>query len=173
MCWGILRVAKISLWKILLLDSGNLELANATNKPCYHHIDAAYDYQLSNPFCLCQVNKLQHAVPVQQGYTKLHLTMKNITHPQMNTIRSTLSLDISKRGSPIAPRHPRSAGSSQRHLDAHINKELGLLPSLSGECQVVRIGKRSPKQQWLKDKEEKSLQKQNKRRSKDQTENLR
>ena len=57
MCWGILRVAKISLWKILLLASGNLELANAPTKPCYHHIDAAYDYfiyyQLSSPFCLC------------------------------------------------------------------------------------------------------------------------
>ena len=28
-----------------------------------------------------QVNKLQHAVPVQQGYIKLEPTAENITHP--------------------------------------------------------------------------------------------
>ena len=28
-----------------------------------------------------QVKKLQHAVPVQQGYIKLQLTTGNITHP--------------------------------------------------------------------------------------------
>ena len=32
-------------------------------------------------FLFAQVNKLQHAVSVQQGYIKLHLTMENITHP--------------------------------------------------------------------------------------------
>ena len=52
---------------------------------CYHHIDAAYDcliyYQLFNPFVSAQVNKLKHAVPVQQGYRKLHPTTENITHP--------------------------------------------------------------------------------------------
>ena len=32
-------------------------------------------------FVSAQVNKLQHAVPVQQGYIKLHLTKENITHP--------------------------------------------------------------------------------------------
>ena len=31
-------------------------------------------------FVSAQVNKLQHAVPVQQGYIKLQLAMKNITH---------------------------------------------------------------------------------------------
>ena len=44
---------------------------------------------------------------------------------------------------------------------------------LKGECQVVRIGKRSPEWQWLKDKEGKSPQKQNKGRSKGQSEDLR
>ena len=44
---------------------------------------------------------------------------------------------------------------------------------LSGECQVVRIGKRSPKWGWLKDKEGESPQKWNKERSKDQSEYLR
>ena len=34
-----------------------------------------------------------------------------------------LSLHISKRGRPNAPRHPRPAGSNQKHLDAHIPKE--------------------------------------------------
>ena len=32
-------------------------------------------------FVSAQVNKLQHAVPDQQGYIELHLTMENITHP--------------------------------------------------------------------------------------------
>ena len=32
-------------------------------------------------FISAQVNKLQHAVPVQQGYMKLHPTVENITHP--------------------------------------------------------------------------------------------
>ena len=57
MSWRVLRVATVSLWGILLLVRGNLELANAPTNPCYHHIDAAYDcsmyYQLFNPFYLC------------------------------------------------------------------------------------------------------------------------
>ena len=32
-------------------------------------------------FVSAQVHKLQHAVPVQQGYINLHLTMEDITHP--------------------------------------------------------------------------------------------
>ena len=32
-------------------------------------------------FVSAQVNKLQHAVPVQQGYIKLYPTMEIITHP--------------------------------------------------------------------------------------------
>ena len=70
--WRVLWVATISLCGILLLAKGNLELSNAPTNPCYHHIDAAYDCsmycQLSNPFVSAQVNKLQHAVPVQQRY---------------------------------------------------------------------------------------------------------
>ena len=54
MSWRVLRVPTISLWGILLLERGNLELANAPTNPCCHHIDAAYDcsmyYQLSNLF---------------------------------------------------------------------------------------------------------------------------
>ena len=42
MSWRVLRVATISLWGILLLTGGNLELANAPTNH-YHHIDAAYD----------------------------------------------------------------------------------------------------------------------------------
>ena len=40
-------------------------------------------------------------------------------------------------------------------------------------CQVGRIGERSPKWRWLKDKEGKSPRKQNKRRSEDRSEDLR
>ena len=32
-------------------------------------------------FVSAQVNKLQHAVPVKQGYIKLQLTTENITRP--------------------------------------------------------------------------------------------
>ena len=32
-------------------------------------------------FVSVQVNKLQHAVPVQQVFIQLHLTMENVTHP--------------------------------------------------------------------------------------------
>ena len=76
-------------------------------------------------FVSAQVSKLQHEVPVQQGYVKLQPTTENITHPQMDTTIRTL------RGRPNAPCHPSSAGSSQKHLDAPILKELGLL-SLDG-----------------------------------------
>ena len=40
-------------------------------------------------------------------------------------------------------------------------------------CQVVRIGNRSPEWWWLKDKEGKSPQKQNKGKSEDQSKDLR
>ena len=49
----------------------------------------------------------------------------------MDTSIRTLRLETSKRGRPNAPRHPSSAGSSQRDLNAPIPKELGLL-SLEG-----------------------------------------
>ena len=81
MSWRVLRVATISLWGILLLAKGNLELANAPANPCYHHTDAVYDCSISylTHFVSAQVNKLQHVVPVKQGYIKLHLTMENNT----------------------------------------------------------------------------------------------
>ena len=44
---------------------------------------------------------------------------------------------------------------------------------LRGECYVVRIGKKSPEWQWLKDKAGKSLRKQNKGRPKDWSEDIR
>ena len=49
----------------------------------------------------------------------------------MDTAIRTLRLETSKRGRPNTPRHPSSAGSSQKDLDAPIPKELGL-PSLEG-----------------------------------------
>ena len=62
------------------------------------------------------------------------------------------------RKQPERPQHP-------------IPKELSL-PILRGERWVVRIGKRSPKWWWLKDKG-KSLQKRNKGKSTDRSENFR
>ena len=82
-------------------------------------------------FISAQVNKLQQAVPVQQGYIKLYPTTENITHPYMDTAIRTLRLVTSKRRRANAPRHPSSARSSQRDLSTPILKELGL-PSLEG-----------------------------------------
>ena len=78
-------------------------------------------------FCSAHVNKLQHAVPVEQGYIKLPPTMENITHPQVHTTIRTLRLESSKAGRPNAL--PVQPGSSQRELDTHIHKEL-VLPFL-------------------------------------------
>ena len=78
-----------------------------------------------------QVNRVQHAVQVQQGCIKLYLTMENITHPQMDTVIRILRLETSKMGRPNAPCHHSSAGSSQRYLDGPIPKDLGL-PFLEG-----------------------------------------
>ena len=85
-------------------------------------------------FIYAQVSKLQHAVPVQQGYRKLQLTTENITHPQVDTTIRALRLETSKRGNaplgmPNAPCHSSSGGSIQRDLNAPSPKELGL-PSL-------------------------------------------
>ena len=77
-------------------------------------------------FVSAQVNRLQHAVPVQQGYIKPQPSTENITHPQMDTTVRALRLETSKKGKPNALHHPSSAGSSQRDLDAPIPKELGL-----------------------------------------------
>ena len=92
----------------------------------------------------------------------------------MDTSIRTLRLETSKRGRSNAPGRPSLAGSSQTDFDVPIPKELGL-PSLKGECQIVRIGKRSPKWQWLKEKERKmsTKMKNKKRKSENQNENLR
>ena len=49
----------------------------------------------------------------------------------MDTALRTLKPKTSKRGRPKTPRHPTSARSIQKDLDAPIPKELGLL-SLEG-----------------------------------------
>ena len=63
----------------------NLKLANAPTSPCYNilmmlMISPCIINCLTH-FISARVNKLQHAVPVQQGYIKLQLTTENITHP--------------------------------------------------------------------------------------------
>ena len=69
-------MATVSLWGIFLLERGNLELANAPTNPCYHHLMllmvAPCIINCLSHFISVQVNKLQHAVPVQQGCMKLH-----------------------------------------------------------------------------------------------------
>ena len=95
-------------------------------------------------FVSAQVNKLQHTVPVQQGYIKLHLTIENITQAQMDTAIRTLRLETSKRGRPNAPCHPSSAESNQGDFNAHIPKELGL-PSLGEGMLSSQNGKKDSK----------------------------
>ena len=60
-------------------------------------------------FISAQVNKLQHAVPVQQRYIELRPTTGDSTNSQMDTAIRTLRLETSKRGSPNAPSCPSSA----------------------------------------------------------------
>ena len=65
--------------------NGNLELANAPTSLCYVILMllmiAPCIINCLTCFVSAQVNKLQHAVPVQKGYIKLQQTMENITHP--------------------------------------------------------------------------------------------
>ena len=112
-------------------------------------------------FFSVQVNMLQHAVTVQQGYINLQATMENITH-----------LETSKRRRPNAPRCPSLAGNSQRDLNTPIPKELGI-STLEGGMLGSQNRKKEFKMWWLKDKEGKSPQKQNNGRCEDWNENLR
>ena len=122
--WGILLLARVTWsWLMPLLIPVITILMLLMIVPCI--------INCLTHFVSAQVNKLQHAVPVQQGYIKLQPTTENITHPQMDTTIRTLRLETSKRGRPNTPRCPSSAGSSQKDLDAPIPKELGL-PSLEG-----------------------------------------
>ena len=125
-------------------------------------------------FVSAQVNKLQHAVSVQQGYINLHPTTENITHPQMDTVIKTLRLETSKRGRLNDPHHPSSAGISQRDLNAPIPKELGL-PSLEGGMLGRQNRRRSPKWQLLKDRQRKGKahEKETKEKSQDRNGNVR
>ena len=123
-------------------------------------------------FVSVQVNMLQHAVTVQQGYINLQATMENITHPQMDTAIRTLRLETSKRGRPNAPHCPSLAGSSQKDLNTPIPKELGI-STLEEGMLGGQNRKKEFKMWWLKDKDGKSPQKQNKGRCEDWNENLR
>ena len=75
-------------------------------------------------FVSAQVNKLKHAVPVQQRYKTTAAHGKYHSPLDGHTIR-TPRLETSKRG------RPNTAGSSQKDFDIPIPKELGL-PSLEG-----------------------------------------
>ena len=81
----VLKVATISPWGSLLLARGDLELANAPPNPVITILMmlmiAPCTINCLTCFVSAQVNKLEHAVPVQQGYTKLYPTTENITHP--------------------------------------------------------------------------------------------
>ena len=134
MSWRVIRVATVSLWGILL-GRDDLELPNDPTNPCYHHIDAAYDYsmyyQLSNPFCLFPGQQATTCSASSTGIYKTTPDHRKYHSLQMDTTIRTLRFETSKRGRPNAPHHPSSAGSIQRDLDVPSPKELGL-PSLEG-----------------------------------------
>ena len=131
----------------------NLKLTNVPTSPCYAILMTLMIIPCTVNCLTCfvsaQVNQLQHAVPVQQRYKTTADHGKY--HIPLDTAIRILRIETSKRGRPNIPRHPSSAGSSQKDLDTPIPKELGL-PSLEGGM-LGRIGKRSPKWRWLKDKE--------------------
>ena len=78
-------MAAISLWGILLLAMGSFKLANAPLIPVITIlmllVIVPCNTNCLTYFVSVQVNKLQHAVPIQQGYIKPQPTMENITHP--------------------------------------------------------------------------------------------
>ena len=69
MNWRVLWVATISLWGIILLVRGDLELASAPTNPVITILMllmiAPCIINCLTHFVSAQVNKLQHAVPVQ------------------------------------------------------------------------------------------------------------
>ena len=122
-------------------------------------------------FVSAQVNNLQQAAPVQQGYIKLQPNTENITHSQMDTTIRTLRLETSKRGRPSAPHHPSSAGSSQKDLSISITKESGL-PSLEGgDVKQLEQEKGLQNDGGSQTKKREKATKWNKRKSEDQNEN--
>ena len=84
MSWRVLGVTTISLWEILLVMeiwSWLMPLLVLVIIILMLLMIAPCTINCLTSFVSVQVNKLQHAVPVQQGYVKLELTTENITHP--------------------------------------------------------------------------------------------
>ena len=170
MSWRVLRVATISLWGSLLLARGDL-VGYAPTNPCYHHLDAAHyfsmDYQLSNLFSLCPGQQATtcsasstKTLQSFQFYIKLHLTMENITHSQIDAAIRTLRLRLPRGGDPMPLTIPAQQEVA-RETSTPLFPKNWVSHLWRGECQAAGIGKRSPKQQRLKDKERKSSQKEN------------
>ena len=84
MSWRVLGVATISLGGFFSWQAGIWSWLTPLLIPVITilmllMIAPCIIYCLTH-FVSAQVNKLQHAVPVQQGYIKLLLTTENITH---------------------------------------------------------------------------------------------
>ena len=71
--WGIFLEMGIRSWLMPLLVLAITILMLLVFAPCI--------INCLTHFVSAQVNKLQHAVPVKQGYIKLQLTTENITRP--------------------------------------------------------------------------------------------
>ena len=84
MSWRVLGVTTISLWEILLVMeiwSWLMPLLVLVIIILMLLMIAPCTINCLTSFVSVQVNKLQHAVPVQQGYVKLQPTTENLTHP--------------------------------------------------------------------------------------------
>ena len=115
------------------------------------------NYQLSNLFFLCPS---QQATTCSACSTQIYNTTPShgkYHSSQIDITIRTLMLETSKRGRLNAPTilvHQEVARETSMPL--FLKNQASHL--LRGECQVVRIGKRSPKWQWLKTKKGKACE---------------
>ena len=81
-------MATISLWEILLLIRGDLELANTATSPCYHHTDTNYDfsiyYQLFNTVYPCPSQQATACSNISAKVYKLHSPVGIIYHSPLD-----------------------------------------------------------------------------------------
>ena len=104
MSWRVLWVAIISLWGIFLV-MGIWSWLMPRLVPVITILMllmiALCIINCLTRFVSAQVNKLQHAVSVQQWYIKLQPTTENITHSCTVTTRRTLRPETARGGGPV------------------------------------------------------------------------
>ena len=137
----------------------NLELANAPNSPCYTILMLLMIVPCIISCLTCffsaQVNKLQHAVPVQQRYKTTADYGKYHSPLKWTPLWELWGLRLARGGGPVPLTIPVQQEVA-RKTSMPLSPKNWVSHLLRGEM-LVRLGKRSPKWWWLKDKEGKSL----------------